>query len=35
MVMGLPTLILFKEGKPARPLVGFQPEASIRSYLEG
>ncbi|UOF92774.1 thioredoxin family protein [Fodinisporobacter ferrooxydans] len=33
-VMGLPTLILFKNGKPQDPLVGFQPESNIRTYLQ-
>ncbi|MFC4767678.1 thioredoxin family protein [Effusibacillus consociatus] len=33
-VLGLPTLILFKQGKPLDPLVGAQPETNIRTYIE-
>lgn len=36
-VMGLPTLLLFSNGKPLRRIVGYQPrqkiESQIKSYL--
>lgn len=38
-VMGLPTLILFKNGQPVQRIVGFRPqqqiEKAILPYLEG
>jgi thioredoxin 1 len=37
-VMGLPTLILFRNGEPVKRIVGFQPrerlEAQITPYLD-
>lgn len=33
-VMGIPTLILFKNGEPAARITGYQPEARIISQLE-
>src|SRR5579871_2703329 len=37
-VMGLPTLILFKNGKPVKQMIGFQPrerlEAQITPFLQ-
>jgi thioredoxin 1 len=36
-VMGLPTLILFSQGKPVQRMIGYQPkeriEAQIRAYV--
>jgi len=31
--MGLPTLILFKNGKAFKQLVGFQPEPQVRAFV--
>ncbi len=33
MVMGVPTLLLFKEGKPVERLVGYQPKERIVKKL--
>ncbi|MBN8525652.1 MAG: thioredoxin [Planctomycetes bacterium] len=33
-VMSIPTLILFKDGKPAGQLMGFQPEPKLREFLK-
>jgi thioredoxin 1 len=33
-VMSVPTMILFKDGQPADQLVGAQPKAAIRRFLE-
>jgi thioredoxin 1 len=33
-VMGIPTLILFKDGKPVERVVGFKPKERIISQLE-
>lgn len=33
-VMGIPTLILFKEGKAAERIVGFMPKAQLWKRLE-
>jgi thioredoxin len=33
-VQSIPTLMLFKHGKPAMRLSGFQSEAALRPYLE-
>ncbi len=33
-VMSIPTLIVFKEGKPADQIVGAQPKAAIAGRLE-
>lgn len=33
-VMSVPTMILFKNGQPADQLVGAQPKAAIRKFLE-
>ncbi|MDA1361245.1 thioredoxin [Glycomyces luteolus] len=32
-VMSVPTMILFKDGKPAQQLIGAQPKAAIRKFL--
>jgi len=32
-VMGLPTLILFQNGKPVQRMVGYQPQARIEAQL--
>lgn len=33
-VMSIPTLLLFKSGKPEKRFVGYRPKASLRSELE-
>ncbi|WP_100445203.1 thioredoxin [Glycomyces xiaoerkulensis] len=33
-VMSVPTMILFKDGQPADQLIGAQPKAAIRKFLE-
>ncbi|HEU5128632.1 MAG TPA: thioredoxin [Glycomyces sp.] len=33
-VMSVPTMILFKDGQPADQLVGAQPKAAIKRFLE-
>ncbi|HLU28042.1 MAG TPA: thioredoxin [Glycomyces sp.] len=33
-VMSVPTMILFKDGKPADQLVGAHPKAAIKRFLE-
>ena len=33
-IVSIPTLILFKDGKPVRTLVGNMPKASLESELE-
>ena len=33
-VMSIPTLIIFKDGKPAETMVGLQPKESLSSVLE-
>ena len=33
-VMGLPTLILFKDGEPVDRIVGFQPKAQLLKRLQ-
>jgi len=33
-VMGIPTLVLFKEGKPAFNVVGFKPKAELKRSLD-
>ncbi|MBV7255485.1 thioredoxin [Pacificimonas sp. WHA3] len=33
-IRGIPTMILFKDGKPAATKVGAQPKSSIRSWIE-
>ena len=33
-VMSIPTLMLFKGGKPEQRIVGYQPKASLKSKLE-
>lgn len=32
-VRGLPTMILFKNGKPADTLIGYHPESEIQTFL--
>jgi len=32
-VMSVPTMILFKDGKPAHQLIGAHPKAAIRKFL--
>ena len=34
-VMGIPTLILFKDGEPVERFTGYQPKDRITSKLEG
>lgn len=34
-IMSIPTMILFKDGKPAGKLVGAMPKAQIKTFLEG
>jgi len=33
-VMGLPTLILFKDGEPAARIIGFRPKSQIVQQIE-
>ena len=33
-VMSIPTLILFKEGKPASTIVGFRPKEELKKSLD-
>ncbi|WP_026928722.1 thioredoxin [Glycomyces tenuis] len=33
-VMSVPTMILFKDGQPADQLIGAQPKAAIKRFLE-
>jgi thioredoxin 1 len=33
-VMSIPTLLLFKDGQPVGKLVGAQPKASLRAFVE-
>jgi len=33
-ILSIPTLILFKEGKPLRQWVGFRPKAELQRLLE-
>lgn len=34
-IMGIPTLILFKDGEPVERFTGYQPKERITSKLEG
>ncbi|MBB4632201.1 thioredoxin [Sphingosinicella soli] len=34
-IRGIPTMILFKDGKPAATKVGAQPKSSIKDWLVG
>ncbi|MFH0961567.1 MAG: thioredoxin [archaeon] len=34
-IMSIPTLLVFKGGKPHAKLVGFRPEAALRKDIEG
>lgn len=34
-IRGIPTMILFKNGRPAATKVGAQPKSMIKSWLEG
>jgi len=34
-VRGIPTMILFRDGKPAATLVGAQPKSKLREWLDG
>ena len=34
-IRGIPTMILFKDGKPAATKVGAQPKSMIKSWIEG
>ena len=34
-VRGIPTMILFKDGKPAATKVGAAPKSALQSWLEG
>jgi thioredoxin 1 len=34
-VRGIPTMILFKDGKPAATKVGAAPKSQLKSWLEG
>ncbi len=33
-VMSIPTMILFKNGKPAGQVMGFQPEPKLREFIK-
>ena len=33
-IMSIPTLIIFKDGKPASNIVGFRPKAELKKSLE-
>ena len=33
-VMSIPTLIIFKDGKPASTVVGFRPKAELKKSLD-
>jgi thioredoxin 1 len=33
-VMSIPTLIIFKDGKPASTMVGFRPKAELKKNLD-
>jgi thioredoxin 1 len=33
-VMSIPTLILFKDGKPVGQVMGFQPEPKLREFIK-
>jgi thioredoxin 1 len=33
-VMSIPTLLLFRDGKPEKRLVGYRPKASLKSDLD-
>ena len=33
-IMSIPTLILFKDGKPVNKIVGGQPKAQMKSFIE-
>ncbi len=33
-VMSIPTMILFKDGKPAGQTMGFQPEPKLREFIK-
>ena len=33
-IMSIPTLLLFKDGNPVGKLVGAQPKASLRAFVE-
>jgi len=34
-VMSIPNLIVFKNGKPAKQVVGFKPKAELKKTLDG
>ncbi len=34
-VRGIPTLILFKDGKPADTVVGARPKSQLRAWVQG
>ncbi len=33
-VLSIPTMILFRQGKPAQRIVGYQPKASLRQKID-
>ncbi len=33
-IMSIPTLIIFKKGKPAEQIVGFRPKAELKKFLD-
>ncbi len=33
-IMSIPTMILFEDGKPVEKVMGFQPKAALKQYLE-
>ncbi|HJW34651.1 MAG TPA: thioredoxin [Holophagaceae bacterium] len=33
-IMSIPTLLLFKDGKPVGKLVGAQPKANLKAFIE-
>ena len=33
-IMAIPTILIFKEGKPISTIVGFKPKAELKQYLD-
>jgi thioredoxin 1 len=34
-IMSIPTLIVFKDGKPVNKLIGGQPKPQLKAFVEG
>lgn len=34
-IMSIPSLVVFKNGKPTEKVVGFHPKAALKKYLDG